>query len=210
MHLVESLRYNFNKFLRRYKNSRIWAKYGDATRYHFSDDSRIVIGDYTYGVPTIYRYDKQVKLFIGKYCSIAKGVEILLGGCHHTDWCSTYPFYSKNTKIFSNAKGYKDCECNDTVIGNDVWIGKNALILGGVNIGNGVVIGAGSVVSKDIPPYAIAVGNPIKIIRYRFPKETIELLEQIKWWDWDVETINKELPNILNPNFSDYLKNYLK
>ena len=79
-----------------------------------------------------------------------------------------------------------------------------------MNIGNGVVIGAGSVVSKDIPPYAIAVGNPIKIIRYRFPKKTIELLEQIKWWDWDVETINKELPNILNPNFSDYLKNYLK
>ena len=119
-------------------------------------------------------------------------------------------FIDRNTKIFSNAKGYKDCECNDTVIGNDVWIGKNALILGGVNIGNGVVIGAGSVVSKDIPPYAIAVGNPIKIIRYRFPLETIELLEQIKWWDCDVETINKELPNILNPNFSDYLKNYLK
>ena len=95
MHLVESLRYNFNKFLRRSKNSRIWAKYGDATRSHFLDDSRIIIGDYTYGVPTIYRYDKQVKLSIGKYCSIAKGVEILLGGCHHTDWCSTYPFYSK-------------------------------------------------------------------------------------------------------------------
>ena len=89
-------------------------------------------------------------------------------------------------------------------------LARMLLYLGGVNIGNGVVIGAGSVVSKDIPPYAIAVGNPIKIIRYRFPLETIELLEQIKWWDWDVETINKELPNILNPNFSDYLKNYLK
>ncbi len=208
MSFFKNLRYSILKRFTSYKKSRIWAKYGDETRYHFIEDKQIRIGEHTYGIPTIYRYDGNPNLIIGKYCSIAKGVEILIGGNHHIEWCSTFPFY-KNTKIFTNAKGFNDCVCEDTVIGNDVWIGKNVLILGGVKIGNGAVIGAGSVVSKDIPPYAIAVGNPIKVIKYRFPSEIINSLEEIKWWEQDSATINKELPNMMNADFSEWLQNKL-
>lgn len=208
MHLVESLRYNFNKFLRRYKNSRIWAKYGDATRYHFSDDSRIVIGDYTYGVPT--NMTNKLNYLQANTALLLKELKYFLVGVIIRTGVPLIHFIVRILRFFQMPKGIRIANVTILLLVMMFGLARMLLYQRGVNIGNGVVIGAGSVVSKDIPPYAIAVGNPIKIIRYRFPKETIELLEQIKWWDWDVETINKELPNILNPNFSDYLKNYLK
>ena len=102
-------------------------------------------GDYSYGVPTVYRFGKQNKLSIGKFCSIAGGVVIFLGGNHRMDWITTYPF----TRLFGEAKGLGQHPISKggVTIGNDVWIGQSALIMSGVEIGDGVCIGAGSVVT---------------------------------------------------------------
>ena len=101
----------------------------------------------------------------------------------------TYPFnalFSEGAHITGHpsSKG-------DIVIGNDVWIGYQSCILSGVTIGNGAIIGAKSVVTKDVPPYAIVAGNPAKFIRYRFPQETIDKLENLAWWDWDISVIKE-------------------
>lgn len=149
----------------------IWKQYGNHTKYHFQDP-RFDIGEYSYGVPTVHSYDDTTRLTIGKFCSIASGVEIVLGGNHHTKWVSTYAFYQE-TDIFPAwneiaRKEDKAVHRGDVNIGNDVWIGRNALILSGANVGNGAVIGAGAVVAGNIPPYSIAVGNPAKVIKQRF------------------------------------------
>ena len=145
--------------------------------YHITNST---IEDYTYIAQNAYISYTAV----GKYCSI--GPNVVCGwGIHPTHGVSTSPmFYS-----VSRQNGYSVCEKSKIderkpiVIGNDVFIGANVTILDGVSIGNGAVIGAGAVVSKDIPPYAIAVGCPIKIIKYRFDLLTVEKMESIAWWD---------------------------
>lgn len=129
---------------------------------------------------------------IGKYCSIASYCSIG-GGNHPSEWISTSPFFysylntenvkNNNTNSFSSGKTVE--------IGNDVWIGENCFIKDGVNIGNGVILGAHSVVTKDIPDYAIAVGNPAKVIKYRFDDQTISKLLKIQWWDLDEDSLEK-------------------
>lgn len=94
----------------------------------------------------------------------------------------------------------------DVDIGNDVWIAKEAVILSGVKIGDGAVIGAGAVAAKDVPPYAIVVGNPARIVRKRFDEETIQRLLQIKWWDWDDTQIERFLPMILSQDTAAFLQ----
>ena len=131
------------------------------------------------------------KLIIGKFCAIAKGVEFIMNGANHRmNSLTTYPFnimgsgWEKCTPQLSDLpiKG-------DTVIGNDVWIGQNVTVLPGVHIGNGAIIGANSVVTKDVPAYHVAGGNPARIIRKRFDDQTIDFLQQLKWWDWPAEKI---------------------
>lgn len=131
------------------------------------------------------------KLIIGKFCAIAKGVEFIMNGANHRmNSLTTYPFnimgsgWEKCTPQLSDLpiKG-------DTVIGNDVWIGQNVTILPGVHIGNGAIIGANSVVTKDVPAYHVAGGNPARIIRKRFDDQTIDFLQRLKWWDWPAEKI---------------------
>ena len=127
---------------------------------------------------------------IGKYCSI--GPNLICGyGIHPTNGISTSPsFYSsdpQNGLIFCTKN--KIDERKTINIGNDVFIGVNVTILDGVNIGDGAVIGAGAVVNKDIPPYAVAVGVPAKIAKYRFDEDTIKKLLEIKWWDFDNDKI---------------------
>ena len=146
----------------------------------------VTIGDYTY----IERNSFISNTIIGKFCSI--GPNFLCGwGVHPTNGISTSPmFYSskkQNGKTFSAID--KIDERKQITIGNDVFIGANVTILDGVNIGDGAVIGAGAVVSKDIPPYAIAVGSPIKVIRYRFSELQINALLRIKWWDYSEELL---------------------
>ena len=150
------------------------------------------IGDYTYGKPEILEWGEGKKLYIGKFCSIAAGVKIFLGGNHRTDWITTYPFNIIN-EDFSNASeilGHPASK-GDVHIGNDVWLGQGSVIMSGITIGDGAVVGAFSVVSKDVDPYSIVAGNPMKVIKKRFDDEVIEKLLKLKWWEWDKEKINK-------------------
>src|SRR5665213_3169155 len=151
------------------------------------------IGDYTYGKPLVL-FDDAANLTIGKFCSIADNVKMFLGGNHRVDWISTYPFNALSNH-FSSAKHIKGHPATkgDVTIGNDVWIGHSVTILSGITIGDGVVIGAESVVTKDIPPYQIWVGNPAKMVKKRFTDEQIHFLLRLKWWDWDKDKIENNV-----------------
>lgn len=163
--------------------------------------SNISAGPHTYGQPTIFWWGEEARLMIGDYCSIASGVSFMLGGNHHSEWVTTYPFdadpeawpTSPIAKVVPETKG-------DIVVGSDVWIGTSAFILSGVTIGHGAIIAARSVVTKDVPPYAIVGGNPAKLIRYRFPPEVIERLMSIQWWTWSEDRIAAALPALLSPD----------
>lgn len=156
------------------------------------------IGDYTYiGSNSVISLTK-----IGKFCSI--GPNFFCGfGIHPTNGLSTSPvFYSKdNPTGLSFAAENKITENMPISIGNDVFIGMNVTVLDGVSIGDGAIVGAGAVVSKDIPPYAIAVGAPIRVIRYRFDAATIDHLLKIKWWDFDHDKLKD-----VEAHFFDYQK----
>ncbi|CAM2892013.1 CatB-related O-acetyltransferase [Acinetobacter celticus] len=132
---------------------------------------------------------------IGSYCSIGRDVQVGLAQ-HPTDWLSSHSFQYNSDK-FPNLKEYKDFLRSEkhqyhspVVIGSDVWIGHGALVLEGVNIETGAIIGAGSVVTKDIPPYAIVGGVPAKIIKYRFDENTISRLLNTKWWEKNPNDLN--------------------
>lgn len=154
--------------------------------------SNIEIGDFTYGRPAIRYKVGDVKLKIGKFCSIAGSVQIFLGGDHHKEYISTYPFPALKD-IWPNAGGECPAVGNDIEIGNDVWVGTQSIILSGVKIGDGAIIGARSVVSSDVPPYATFAGNPAREVGKRFDDETIKMLLEIKWWNWDVEKIKRNV-----------------
>lgn len=155
-------------------------------------NTNVKVGAFTYGVPYIGIYTSDEKIVIGKFCSMAEGVRIYAGGEHHHNWGSTYPFGS----YFSEFKDGEDCRTSkgDVSIGNDVWIGYGATILSGVTIGDGAVIGTNAVVTKDVPPYAIAAGNPARIVKYRFKQDVIDKFLEMKWWDWDYEHIYAAIP----------------
>lgn len=121
---------------------------------------------------------------IGRYCSIAPGV-ILGDGQHHIDWLTTHPFAdAPEYKVGQEQPSPNRSARKMTVIGNDVWIGANAIVMRGIVVGDGAVIGAGAVITKDVPSYAIVVGIPGKILRYRFPRETVQRLLKLRWWQY--------------------------
>lgn len=135
---------------------------------------------------------------IGKFCSISHGVKIGLSN-HALDHISTNPlFYHKNNG-FVDKTTYSEKENTRTVIENDVLISANVLIMSGVTIGTGSVIGAGSFVNKDVPPYAIMVGSPAKVLKYRFEPDIIEKLLTSKWWEMSIEELKKNQNNFINP-----------
>lgn len=165
----------------RLQRSLIWQSLTD-----FLKNEPYEVGRRTYGVPVIHHGETSAKLKIGSFCSIARNVTVFLGGEHHTDRLTTYPL-DRNLTI---TKG-------DVTIGNDVWIGADALILSGVTIGNGAIIGARAVIAKDVPPYALVVGNPGRVIRYRFSQETIDRLQALAWWNWSDEEIERQTPFLM-------------
>lgn len=172
----------------------------------------IVVGDHTYGLPEVSTWGENSKLVIGKYCSIAKGVEIYMGGNHHIEWVTTYPFSAVEfqdlyPEAYENI-GNQPVSKGDVIIGNDVWIGRGATILSGVNIGNGAVIGAKAVIAKDVPAYAVVVGNPSKVIKYRFNNKQIKKLEEISWWNWDDEKVKENIHLLCSEKIDDFIKNH--
>jgi len=166
------------------------------------DHPNIKIGDFTYFydasepedyaariAPYLYRGAPE-QLIIGKFCQIAQGVQIITTSANHPmEGISTYPF-----AIFDPPRlaTYRETlpRGEDTVIGNDCWIGREAMLLPGAKLGNGVIVGARAVVGGTIPDYAIVAGNSAKIIRMRFSDDQIKELNRIAWWDWDEEKIN--------------------
>lgn len=162
----------------------------------------ISIGDYTYyddpdgaedfEAHVTYHYEfLGDRLVIGKSCAIARGITFIMNGANHRmNSVTTYPFnimghgWEKCTPTLEDLpfKG-------DTVVGNDVWIGQDVTVMPGVHIGDGAIIAAESVVTRDIPPYHVAGGNPCRVIRKRFDDALIDYLLALKWWDWDAEKI---------------------
>lgn len=130
------------------------------------------------------------KLIIGSYCSIGSGAVFMMAGNqgHRNDWVSTFPFYYQNNDSFDGAvDGFE--KAGDTVIGNDVWIGTEAMIMSGVKVGDGAIIASRAVVTEDVEPYAVVGSNPAKHIRYRFAQEEIAMLLEMQWWNWSEEDL---------------------
>lgn len=180
-------------------------------------NKNIIVGDFTYiadsefesHVTHHYEWNND-KLIIGKFCQIAAGVEFVMNGANHQMNCvSTFPFYTLEGWRM-DPPAMEDLPIKgDTVIGNDVWIGQNSVILPGVCIGDGAIIGANSVVGSDVDPYTIVAGNPAKKIRKRFDDELIRLMLDFKWWDKEIEEINDLIP-ILTCSDLDSVKRNLK
>ncbi|MEZ5198290.1 MAG: CatB-related O-acetyltransferase [Bacteroidales bacterium] len=155
-----------------------------------------LIGKYTY----INKYSLIEKnTTIGRFCSIAYNVKIGLGS-HPTNWVSTHQFaYDSKYKFIKQSKAFENNSTKPTIIGNDVWIGANAIVLAGVKIGDGAIVGANSLVTKDVEPYSIVVGTPAKHQRFRFDEKTIQELLKIQWWNWDDQKIKKNIALFENP-----------
>lgn len=141
--------------------------------------------------------DATDRLIIGKFCSIATGAKFMLGGNqgHNYNWISTYPLdgFENDFDGYANVLPVAHEPKGDTVIGNDVWIGAEAMIMPGVTIGDGAVIATRAVVTKNVEPYTIVGGNPAKQIKKRFSDEDITILLEVKWWDWPVEKIKQHI-----------------
>lgn len=131
---------------------------------------------------------------VGSFCSIANDVNIGLAK-HSLEYLSTSPIFTEKRNGTGHSWVDKSCfePSEQTVIGNDVWIGFRAIIRGGIRIGNGAVIGAGAVVTKDVPAYAIVGGVPAKVIRYRYPQDVVERLEKVKWWEMEESVLRRNL-----------------
>ena len=171
---------------------------------------KIVVGDYTYYDDpddataferdnVLYDYGPE-RLIIGKYCALASGARFIMAGANHpTLGVSTFPF-----AIFGGEWTERTVDLiydmpsrGDTVVGNDVWIGYQALIMPSVTIGDGAIVGAGAVVTKDVPPYGIVAGNPARLVRTRFGQADIERLLRAAWWDWPVELVTAHARTVM-------------
>ncbi|HEY9297322.1 MAG TPA: Vat family streptogramin A O-acetyltransferase [Phormidium sp.] len=170
----------------------------------------VIIGDYTYydDPEDSENFERNIlyhfpfvgdRLIIGKFCALARGIKFIMNGANHQlDGFSTYPFY-----IFANGwekvtprpeqLSYK----GDTVVGNDVWIGYESVIMPGVQVGHGAIVAAKSVVVNDVAPYTIVGGNPAKLIRARFDDEVIQSLIEIAWWNWEIDKVSRNLEKIV-------------
>ncbi len=202
--------------------NKIYPRKGDTQTVYLNavvKDPSIVVGDYTIYNDFIsdprqfvqnnvlYHYPiNHERLIIGKFCSIACGVKFLFNCANHTlKSLSTYTFplfYEDWELEKSNVVSAWDNK-GDIVIGNDVWIGFEAVILAGVKIGDGAIIGTRAVVTKDVPPYSIVGGIPAKVIRKRYSPDIIEQLLSLRWWDWTKDRIKRNLPFIMAGNIEN-------
>ena len=179
-------------------------------------DPKVEVGEYTYyddpddplgfeRNAVLYAYGPE-RLVIGRYCAIAAGVRFVMAGANHADLGpSTFPF-----GIFGGSWAERTMDLvmgapsrGDTVVGNDVWLGYQALVLPGVTIGHGAVVAAASVVAADVPPYAIVGGNPARVIRNRYEEPDVERLLRAAWWDWPVELVTEHARTIMSGTPAD-------
>jgi len=179
--------------------------------------SMVEVGDYTYyddpAAPETFQEDNILyhfdfvgdRLVIGKFCALASGTTFIMNGANHRmSGPSTFPF-----PIFGGAWAeHMDLLADlpikgDTIVGHDVWFGYQSTIMPGVNIGHGSIVASKSVVTKDVPPYAIVGGNPATIVGYRFDEDTIKRLLDIAWWDWSMEKITANIRAIMAGEISD-------
>lgn len=168
----------------------------------------LTVGRHTYGHGDIsIRCEiPNLSVSIGKFCSIAAGCKILLGADHKSNCLSTYPFghmgkWKVKSLVHPISKG-------NIIIGNDVWICNNVTILSGITIGDGAVIGANSVVGKNVPPYAIVVGNPAEVKKYRFTEDQIDKLLTIQWWNWSDKRIQENVDIIMSENIDKFIERH--
>ena len=178
------------------------------TKYVVPVKYRSSVGEHTYGHLNILDWGDGTKLHIGKFCSFAKNVTLILGGEHRADWVTMYPFSGKVfASVWPEAKEIKGHPKSkgDINIGNDVWVGYGVTILSGVTIGDGAVIGAMSLVTKDVAPYTIVAGNPAKFIRKRFSDKEVKELLRIKWWNWSEKKIRKNMKSLLSNNIQEFI-----
>jgi acetyltransferase-like isoleucine patch superfamily enzyme len=187
-------------YFKKYLFGRNWRRrnrHNETRAFNMFRLNNVIVGKRTYGFLQVTDFSlSDVKLKIGSYCSISPGVQFLLGGEHQTNSISTFPF---KVKCFGYDKeaGSK----GDIVIGDDVWIGTNAVVCSGIKIGQGAIVAAGAVVTKDVSPYAVVGGNPARVIKYRFDKDIINKLlsiDLIKLFDSfgkdDIKDIYSPLP----------------
>jgi virginiamycin A acetyltransferase len=172
----------------------------------------IEVGDFTYydDFENVENFEKNVRyhfdftgdrLKIGKFCMIASDVSFIMNGANHlTEGISSYPFAVFGGDWANAMEGKTYPNRGDIVVGNDVWLGYKSVVMSGVTIGDGAIIGAYSVVTKDVPPYAIVGGNPAKIIRKRFSDFDIERLLTLAWWDWDFDKISQHVKHLTGNN----------
>lgn len=160
------------------------------------------VGEGTYGGLSIHDYG-DTPITIGKYCSTGNNSLVILGGEHNTDWVSTFAF---ETHFPGCSVSGHPATRGPITIGNDVWIGTEAVILSGTTIGDGAVIGARAVVRGCIPPYAIASGNPARVLLYRFDPGTIQALLRIRWWDWPRERIERAIPLLCQRDIGKFIR----
>ncbi len=156
--------------------------YQGQAKFHLKYSNKYTFGVGSYGLPAIHDWNEGSTLEVGSYCSIATDVQIFLGGNHRCDWISTYPFpvmveEAQHVTDYGVSRG-------DVIVGSDVWLCSNAIILSGVTIGHGAVVAAGAVVSKNIEPYSIVAGNPARHIKWRFDEKIRSALLDIEWWNW--------------------------
>ncbi len=181
--------------IKRIKKSEGGEYYSETLRKIFREYHNVTVGKYSNGgcfVPNLFGSHTTV----GRYCSIAI-TAFVRNRDHPVDFKSIHPFFFNPSAGYckTDLVGYKPL-----IIGNDVWIGHNAIIMPHVStIGDGAVIGAGAVVHKDIPPYAIVVGNPARVVRYRFSPETIKKLLEERWWEKDIEDLLPEIETFFGP-----------
>lgn len=167
---------------------------------------RANVGRHSYGSFLVHagRSDR-ARLRIGSFCSIARGVEFVVGGNHRGDWVSTYPFRVMWDMPEAFVDGHPRPEA-DIEVGNDVWIGMQALILPGAKIGDGAIVGARAVVTGEVRPYAIVGGVPARELRRRFTDEQVERLLELRWWEWPEERIKASVDMLCSPDVDRLLE----
>lgn len=177
----------------------------------------IIAGDYSYysgfysghSFDDCARYlapdrDDVDKLIIGRFCSIADGATFMMAGNqgHRYDWISSFPFFYQGFESAQDAF----VKAGDTIIGNDVWIGANVIVMPGVQIGHGAVIATSTIVTKNVEPYTVVGGNPGKVIKKRFSDKEIELLLDLEWWNWDINKVKDNMDLLCSKNIFELYK----